>query len=291
METFRRPSLAALVTVLALGWTTAVLGQTSDISDAPDPGKGFWARWLERSDKARETQPHWVTPLATTTPRLEQELRFDVAWQQAKPGAPYMENLGNGKGLELIPAGRIEVIAAPPPYLQHNSPTVRDGFGDARVLLKCRLISANEEQGNYIVTAFLDATFPTGQGTNGQTNSIVTPTIAYGKGIGQFDVQGTLGAALPTGNEAAIGRTYTWNNAFQFRIHRRIWPEIEVNASVFEDGKNAGKRQVLLTPGLVVGRFPLTHRLGLTVGAGLQIPVSEFRTSTHTEILSIRLPF
>jgi hypothetical protein len=67
--------------------------------------------------------------------------------------------------------------------------------------VKYRLAAANEEHGNYILTAFLQVTFPTGQYKNGSTNTIVTPTIAYGKGIGSFDVQGTFGVTLPTGNE------------------------------------------------------------------------------------------
>ena len=46
-----------------------------------------------------------------------------------------------------------------------------------------------------------------------------------------------------------------------------------------------------MTPGLVVGRFPLTRRVALTVGAGVQIAVSQFRTSTRNAMLSVRLPF
>ena len=92
-------------------------------------------------------------------------------------------------------------------------------------------------------------------------------------------------------DEASIGRTYTWNNAFQYQLLRRLWPEVEVNATFFRDGKNDGKKQVLITSGLVVGRIPLTSRLGLTLGAGLQNAVSEFHTTEHNFILSIRLPF
>ena len=119
----------------------------------------------------------------------------------------------------------------------------------------------------------------------------MTPTLAYGKGVGRFDVQGTFGAALPTGNEAQIGRTYSWNNAFQYHLFRILWPEVELNATWFQDGRNAGKHQVYVTPGLVVGRLPLTNRLALTVGAGVQIAATEFHTSEHNIILSVRLPF
>lgn len=158
-------------------------------------------------------------------------------------------------------------------------------------MIKYRLLAANEERGNYIVTAFVDVSFPTGSETNGPTNAVMTPTLAYGKGLGQVDVQGTVGVGLPTGNEDRIGRTYTWNNAVQYHFFRKLWPEVEVNATFFQDGKNAGKKQVFVTPGLVVGRVPLTSRLGLTVGAGIQIATTAFHTSTHNVILSARLPF
>ncbi len=253
--------------------------------------KGRWTTWFERSDKTKQEQPQWITPLSTTTPRLEQEFRYDVLWQQATPGTNYTVNLGNSKGLELIPFEKVQILAAVPPYAVHNNAVVQDGFGDFRMLVKYRLLSSNESNGNYIITAFLDVTAPTGQHGNGLTNTIFTPVIGYGKGFGHFDVQGTFGVALPTGNESIIGRTYAWNTAFQYQLLRRLWPELEVNASFFQDGRNNGKKQVLVTPGLVVGRFMLTSRLGLALGAGLQIAASEFHTTQHNLIVSVRLSF
>jgi hypothetical protein len=122
--------------------------------------------------------------------------------QTGNTGIP-TDNYGGAKGLELIPPKNIEVIlVAPPAYIVHNNPKVQEGFGDWSFLVKYRLAAGNEKHGNYILTAFLQVTFPTGQYKNGSTNTIVTPTIAYGKGIGRFDVQGTFGVTLPTGNEA-----------------------------------------------------------------------------------------
>ena len=62
------------------------------------------------------------------------------------------------------------------------------------------------------MTTFFQTTFPTGQYKNGVTDAIITSTIAYGKGFGVFDIQGTLGMTLPMGNEAKIGRTIPWNS-------------------------------------------------------------------------------
>ena len=208
-----------------------------------------------------------------------------------RSAAPYVENIGNGKGLELIPFDNVEVILGVPPYLVRHSATISDGFGDWRALLKYRLLSANEEAGNYLVTAFLDVSLPTSSTANGQPNAIVTPMLGYGKGFGRFDVQGTIGVALPLGNAPLIGRTYTWNNAFQYQVFRRLWPEVEVNATFFQDGQNSGHHQIFITPALLIGRLALNRRVGLTVGAGVQIAVSEFRTSTHNVIVTARLPF
>jgi hypothetical protein len=268
--------------------STPAFGQERDTSTAE---QDFWKAWFKRSDRVKAEQPHWLTPIATTTPRLEQEFRYDLLWQRARSGVPYTENIGNSKGLELIPFDKVELIIGVPPYILHHNASVDDGFGDFRLLLKYRLFAANEEHGDYIVTAFIDVSFPTGSATNSQLRPVMTPTLAYGKGFGHFDVQGTVSAGLPMSDGAQIGRSYTWNNAFQYQVFRRIFPEVELNATSFQDGPNAGRRQAFVTPGLVVGRLPLTPRLGLTVGAGVQIAVTEFHTSTHNVILSARLPF
>ena len=32
--------------------------------------------WIDMVNASQENQPHWMTPIITTTPRLEQELRW-----------------------------------------------------------------------------------------------------------------------------------------------------------------------------------------------------------------------
>lgn len=251
---------------------------------------GYLADWFPRVDKTQKEQPHWVTPVATTTPRLEEEFRYDQVWtENAARVTTY--NYDGGKGLELIPSEKVEVIFNLPPYLAHNNPKVKDGFGDTAFLIKYRLLAANEEHGSYILTAFLGWSVPTGSHTNGALDAIITPTIAYGKGFGHFDAQGTFGVGLPTADTSIIGRTYTWNNAFQYHLLRRVWPEVELNSSFFQDGKNDGKKQTFVTPGLVLGRFHLGGRVGFTIGGGFQIAATHFHTTNHNGILSIRFPF
>lgn len=251
---------------------------------------GFLSNWFERVDKTKDEQSHWITPLATTTPRLEEEYRYDQFWQTNAKGIT-TNNYDGGKGLELIPSEKVEIIISTPPYLVHHDPAVHDEFGDASFLVKYRLLSANESQGSYILTAFLGCSLPTGQYSNGARHAVITPTLAYGKGLGNLDVQGTFGIGLPTADTVIIGRTYAWNNTFQGHLLRKLWPEVELNSTFFQDGKNDGRKQNFVTPGLVLGRFPLLGRVGFTVGAGYQIATTHFHTTNHNAILSVRFPF
>lgn len=280
-----------LIFLMAFGASLA-LGQTAALTSAAPSGTNdrVLHDWFKMVSSTQARQPHWITPLATVTPRLEQEFRYDILWLPKADGA-VTENYGGVKGLEFIPQKNVEIILNVPAYLVHHQPGVRDGFGDFQALVKYRLAASPEEGGNYILTAFLAVSAPTGQFANGVRDPVITPTIAYGKGFGHFDLQGTFGVSLPAGDTRLIGRTYSWNDAFQYRILRKIWPEIEVNYSRFQDGKNDGKTQVFLTPGVVLGKFRLWHRLGLTFGGGFQIATTHFSTSNHNAILSIRFPF
>jgi hypothetical protein len=251
---------------------------------------GYFEDWFQRVDKTQAEQPHWITPLATTTPRLEEEFRYDQLWQANNKGVT-TDNYDGGKGLELIPFNKVEVIFNVPPYLDHNSATAKNGFGDLAFLVKYRLLSGNEEHGKYILSAFLGWSLPTGQFSNGARHAIITPTIAYGKGLGHFDAQGTFGIGLPVADTNLTGRTYAWNNAFQYHALRKLWPEVELNTTFFQDGPRDGEKQNFVTPGLIIGRIHLTHRLGLTFGGGYQIATTHFHTSNHNAILSVRLPF
>ena len=251
---------------------------------------GYFTNWFSRVTKTQAEQPHWITPLATVTPRLEEEVRFDIDWLTNSAGVT-TENYDGGKGLELIPSEHIEVLLNLPPYLVHNNSAIPDGFGDFSFNIKYRLLSANEEHGNYILTAFIGASLPTGSHTNGALDAIVTPTIAYGKGFKNFDVQGTFGVGLPTADTNLIGRNYAWNNTLQYRVFKKFWPELELNSTFFQQGKNDGAKQVFITPGMVIGRLELWKRLGLTFGGGVQIAATHFHTTNHNGIFSLRFPF
>ena len=262
------------------------------------PAESFFGRYQARVTATQSQQPHWITPLVTVTPRLEQEVRTDfVHSYNSKRFAIW--NYGNGKGLEFIPERHTEVLLNLPPFFNRSNGE-SDGFGDVTFLLKERLYARNEQHGNSIVTVFLGGSVPSGKNGNGLCCATITPTLAVGKGFANFDVNSTAGGVLPISGVKTLGRTVVWNTAAQYHlgkqgIRRFLWPEVESNSSFFFGGTNDGKTQSFVTPGLVAGRIPLTRapegRLGLTLGVGEQIAVTHFHTANHLTVLTVRVPF
>lgn len=273
-----RSFLTLLIFAFPVLCESTLIAQTST-------GEGYFANWFERVDATQAAQPHWITPLFTTTPRLEEEFRSDISWTPAVGGESL--NYGSGKGLELIPTKRTEIILGLPPY--QVPVTGKDGFGNIPLTLKYRFAAGSEENGNYIFTAFLAGSIPYGQFATKYGS--ITPTAAFGKGFGHFDFQSTVGWTIPTGGRQNSGTPVAYNTAFQYHVLRKLWPEAEVNATFWPNGKLSGDKQVFLSPGLVAGRFHLTKRLGLSIGAGEQIAVTRFHQFNHAKTLSIRFPF
>ena len=256
-------------------------------ADTVAQDSGYFSNWFPRVTKTQAAQPHWITPLFTTTPRLEEEFRSDIVWTPTNAGDSI--NYGAGKGLELIPTYNTEIILGVPPYqVPPNAPA---GGGNIPITLKYRLAAQNEESGNYIVTAFLAGSIPAGRFATRYGS--ITPTIAFGKGYRNFDFQSTLGWTIPTGGRSISGTPVAYNTAFQYRVLRKLWPELEANITMWPNGstKLVGQKQVFLSPGLVAGRFHLWKRLGFTIGAGEQIAVTHFHQFNHAKTLSIRFPF
>lgn len=256
---------------------------------------GYFSNWFQRVDKTQSRQPHWMTPVATTTPRLEEEVRYDQDWLQHSDGYTW-DDYDGAKGVELIPWYRVEVILQVPPYYNYNGdPSEKNGAGDVAFLVKYRLFARNEQHGNSILTAFFGWSLPTGSYSNGtvtgSSSATITPTIAYGKGLGDFDVQGTFGVQIPTSDEAANGTNTVWNNALQYRVMKKIWPEVEFNTTHYHDGEHAGDTLNYITPGFVLGRLKLARRVGLSVGGGFQVATTHFHKNNHDGIFTIRFPF
>lgn len=255
---------------------------------------GFARRWEQRATQTQAKQPAWPPPLATTYVGLIQVDRVDFIRQTASNHVDTW-NLDGGRGLNLIPFANTELDINLPPYLKHSTGTVTDGAGDMSFLLKCRFLGGNSEKGNYVASAFLSGSLPTGSYKNGNADATVSPNVAVGKGIGIFDVQSVIGGILPVMDTLKLGRTITWNTAIQAHLARYFWPEVEFNSTFYRGGPNDGKNQTFATPGLLFTHKlrPEDHasRLGMCVGAGEQIATSRYHTYNHGILVTTRLLF
>ncbi len=282
-----KTATALFVLLLAALPTCASAASKSNRHAAEKHRHGWWARVRH----VRATQPGWITPLVTVTPLLEQEFRFDEV-RQVSPSDAVTYDSFDGKGLELIPTEHIELIAGVPAYF-HRGPgaATPSGWGDFPTLVKYRILSSPEREGNFVLTGFLGATFPVATNDNGAGRVVLNPAIGFGKGWGDFDVQGTFGASLRAGSWQRTGSPLALNVAFQYHVLEKFWPEMEVNSTAWPNGANADKKETFLTPGIVIGRFPCWGRVGLVVGAGMQIAVTHFHRSNHNLIMTVRFPF
>jgi len=280
------------------------------------PGSSFFSSWLDMVEATQKAQPRWMTPLVTVTPRLEQEFRADFYDQKNGPGPQ-----GNGQNiisyggpggarLEFIPAWNWEVIVATPPWATASGPRGNaEGVGDwPAFLVKYRLLSANKDNGDYIVTAFFQMTDPLG--TPGQiSNNVLTaqPTLAFGKGWGDFDIQSTVSVQIPVDgiasanftasqNMTRFGDPILWNTAFQYHLWEYFWPELEVNYTFWPNGIHKDLSQVLLTPGIIFGRFKIgqdspTRPINLIIGAGYQFAVTSDPVVKNNWVATLRVTF
>ncbi len=268
--------------------------------------------WIDMVTASQAAQPRWMTPLVTVTPRLEQELRWDYYDQQNGTGSQgngqHLSNWGGpgGTRVELIPTYNTEVILAAPPIVSAWGPKGdASGVGDWPLfLVKYRFLSANEDNGNYIVTGFFQMTDPMGTPSK-ITNNVLTaqPTLAFGKGWGDFDIQMTISQQYPVSglyspgntpstNMTNFGDPILWNTSFQYHLMQYFWPELEVNYEHWPNGEHQGLNQVLLTPGIIFGRFPLgPPRQNLIVGAGYQFAVTPNPVTQNNIVVTARITF
>lgn len=254
----------------------------------------FFTSWENRVRATSAKQPSWAVPVFTPTSGLVQLVRADVIRQYTSTHTTTL-NYGGSKGFNLIPWYRTEVDLNLPAYIQHNSPSALDGASDLSVLLKYRVLAANEQQGSYSISAGLAATAPTGSYKNGASDGTISPTIYLGKGFGRFDVQTAASESLPTGHTRTLGRPVSWNSVIQQKVGKIFWPEIECNSTFFRGGPNDGKVQVFVSPGLMVSKIKFKteshNRLALVFGVGEQIAVSHYHSYNHGLSFTSRIVF
>jgi hypothetical protein len=285
----------AVFAAVSLG-SVSSKGAASDTNSAGKEGSScpvisYFEDWFVRVDKTRAEQPKWSPPISTVSPALQEVLRYDV-YQQSLAGGHTLVSYGGGKGLEFIPAERVQFIIGIPAYQTVDTTPRKDGWADQTFLMKYRFLSANAENGDYVLTGFMGLSVPNGSSVFTTHHFVYTPTIAFGKGWGDFDVQSTLGISVPDGSgEKTLGTPLALNVTAQYRVAKYFWPEVEANYTWWPNGTHEGLNQLFITPGLVLGRFPVWGRLGLMVGAGCQVAVTDNPLYHRNIIVTGRLPF
>ena len=259
-----------------------------------DDDNSFTERWQARATKTQAKQPKWAVPMVSPFPMLAQVYRSDFT-RQVTPTGKQNWNLGTGKGFNLIPFANNQIDILTPGFLTHGDGTA-DGFGDVSFVAKYRFISANEQHGNYIVSGALTVSLPTGSYKNGTSTAVLTPALLGGKGFGRFDIFTSLGGGLPTSNALANGRTLTSNTVAQYKFGKYWTPELELNSTRYFGGTRDGKTQTFLTPGIVMGKFPIRpasahSRMGLVGGIAFQTALTRYHTYNHAVVMSLRLAF
>jgi hypothetical protein len=301
---FLKTALSAAMAALALSVsvfaqstqpaTTTTPPATPAAATTPVSSENFFDRWQDRATAIQSKQPGWAVPVFAPYPMLIQVFRADFD-RQITAARTTTWNYGSSKGLNLIPFNNAEFDIYYPPYIQHNS-TAIDGFGDMSFLGKYRIFTSDAAHHNYMLSALVIATIPTGSYKNGSTDATVNPTLAAGKGFGKFDLQSTLGATLPTGDTTKLGRPVLWNTTAQYHLGKYFWPELESNATFYHGGANDGKMQEFLTPGVMFSKLKLRphdakSRMGIAAGTGMQIATSGFHTYNHQLVITTRFLF
>lgn len=238
-------------------------------------------------------QPTWMGPLIQPDSRLSQSLRLSVS-NLYTPAGTQTVNWGNYHTVGLLFGNRVQLNLMAPPYIQNNSATLKDGFGDGMAEVKYRIASGNRDHSNYTLTAMLCASAPTGSYQNGAPTPVYFPMLAAGKAWGRFDVQTTLGGTMPTGKIAAQGRSIEWNTTGQVLAGKKLWADIEDNATFNYGGPLDGATENFVTPAVfyVVRRkeWKPTHPV-FVFGGGMQIATSRFHTYNHNLIPEMRILF
>jgi hypothetical protein len=261
---------------------------TASVCDAQNAGPNFFSSWFARVAAIQSQQPAWMTSVFTTTPRLDEEIHYDASFENSK-GAQ-LRNYGSGKGLELIPYYNMQLNISIPTYEVQGR---NRGVGDESFLFKYRIATANEQEGNYVLTAFLGFTAPTGDAAFTGHHYGFTPTIAGGKGWGRFDFQSTLGVSIPDDltQQTGPGISVPFNTVLQYKVGDVIWPAVEFNDVWFANGVHEGKDELFISPEVIFGRFPIWERLRMVVGAGYQIAITDSPLYRNLFDVTVRFPF
>jgi hypothetical protein len=284
-----------------MGLAILGLGQTARAADALPPPQAaqsddvardatnYFAEWFERVDATSAAQPSWAAPLTTVTPLLKEFVMYGQAIQTLPNGANVTVTDGGvpAVGIHLIPDYHNEIYIGAPPVQVRTIKQPAAGFADLPFfLVKTRLASANAENGDYVVTAYLAGQAPIGITAFTNNAYYITPTIAAGKGWGDFDIQATVGTPWPTSNYNTLGAQLVTNVAFQYHLLPYLWPEIELNDTYWFNGARGRLNQLFLTADAIIGPYPIA---GTRAKASLLVGYQTALTP-HPEVLNPLTP-
>jgi len=225
-----------------------------------NPVEDYFAQWFKRVDTTTAAQPNWAAPLTTITPLLKEFVMYGQAFQTLPTGARNTVYGGGmpAVGLHLIPTYDNEVYIGTPAYNERTGRQPVNGLGDMPFfLVKQRLASANAENGDYVVTAFISGQAPIGDQPFTNNAYVITPTLAAGKGFGDFNIQANVQLPWPTRNYDRLGTQLLANVAFQWHLFKYFWPEIELNYTTWINGPRSGLDQLFITFDAIIGPFPI----------------------------------
>lgn len=250
----------------------------------------WFGHWYDRVDAARASQPHWMIPIATTPPFLAEVVRYDQVWQHQGNGADLRIFNQNGS-IRFIPTETSEIDILLPTYQERSVVKPAEGFAAwPFIAYKQRLLSANEENGNHVVSFYLVAQAPTGVNAFPNHDYVITPSLLAGKGWGNFNIQTQFGAAIPLSHDVNAGTSLITNVVLQYNLFKYFWPEFELNDTWWAEGPREGKNQVILTPGIVFGQFPIAGRLKTHFGFGYQFAIDPDYTVTKRKTVNVITP-
>jgi hypothetical protein len=263
----------------------------------------YFAEWPDRVKATQADQPSWAAPLNTVTPLLKEFVQYSQAFQTLPNGANLdIYNGGSpGVGIHLIPDYYNEVFIGTPTEQVRTIQQPASGLTDLPFLLiKTRLASANEENGDYVVTAYLAGQAPVGAKPFTADAYYITPTIAGGKGWGDFDIQATLATPLPLSHFDTLGGQFTASVTLQYHLLQYLWPEFSFNNTYWFNGQRNGLDQLVVGPDVIIGPYPIPgtklaasllggYQFALTPHPAIQNPLTPLYN--HSWQLAARLFF
>lgn len=238
--------------------------------NAQESGKDWLGKWRRMTIETRERQTHYLTPLVTETPRLEQRIRYDI-YDETLPNGKKAWNFGNQKGVNVIVAPTFEVAAALPNYLYYPGSGQKDGFGGQVFMVKNRIMASPETQKNYVFSVMLIALTPTGTASGLDNHWLWTPFVTFGKGWGHFDFMINLGTSWSDADNKQLGSPIIWNVCLQYRFGV-ICPTIELNSHPsMSEFYFFGEPGLFVTPEVLIGRFHFRDYYSIYFGFGYQM--------------------